>query len=161
LFVPIHSRRVRRLDNGAKSALQAVYIQEVSEQSDEQTNGQQNTVYKQSLATIRQKSIRRGIWFTALNGIERGIMNIVIKCVETVRSGTVLQTISAIVAKISNAMNFLTKIEVLGKPMAEKLSSAFEKWGNQTARNWKHDRAYIRHLGLDLFHSHQIWSLQA
>ncbi len=104
---------------------------------------------KRSLIAIKRKSVRMGVWFRELNGIERGIMHLVIRCVDTVRSSMILQTLASIVVKLQRATNYFCRLERIGLPIAERMSDVFQKWGNKEAAKWKYDRAYAIHLGLD------------
>ena len=102
------------------------------------------------LATLKRLSIRKGVW-SCLTGVERGIVNLSIKLVKNIRSRLLSATLQRVVAKLSQAIKsgYLYKFEVLGKPIAERISELFYLWGNKNAIHWKDDLAYVRHLGMD------------
>lgn len=104
---------------------------------------------RRSLIAIKRKSIRLGVWFKELNGIERGILNVVVRCIDTLRSSMILRILASIVVKLLKATNFYFRLERIGRPIAERMSEIFQKWGNEEAVKWKYDRAYAIHLGMD------------
>lgn len=105
---------------------------------------------KQELAKIKLKALRMKIWFRALSKIERAIVDLTIKCVETVRSNVLTATISTIVAKILNSLEeiFIVRAEKVGRVIAKTLSAFGEQWGNDRCSEWKNDEFFIRFLGI-------------
>jgi len=108
---------------------------------------------KQDLVRIKSRALRTRVWFRTLSKIERAIIDLTIKCVEKIRSQTLESALSGIVSKILDALEncFLSKIEKVGRQLAENLSNIAQKWGNQNASNWKRDRDFIIYLGFHNF----------
>jgi len=90
------------------------------------------------------------IWFRALSKIERAIVDLTIKCVETIRSNVLTATISLIVAKILNSLEeiFMVRVEKVGRVIAKTISAFGEQWGNKSCAVWKNDEFFIRFLGI-------------
>jgi hypothetical protein len=109
-----------------------------------------NLTTKQELAKIKLKALRMKIWFRALSKIERAIVDLTIKCVETVRSNVLTTTISTIVAKILNSFEeiFLVRVEKVGRVIAKTISALGEQWGNESCSEWKNDEFFVRFLGI-------------
>ena len=68
---------------------------------------------------------------------------------DVVRGSLLIRSLASIYVKLLKAMNSTYRLEAMGRPMAERMSDAFAKWGNKDASKWKFDRAYAIHLGLD------------
>jgi len=108
---------------------------------------------KQDLVKIKSRALRTRVWFRTLSKIERAIIDLTIKCVEKIRSQTLESALSGIVSKILDALenSLLSKIEKVGRQLAENLSNIAQKWGNQNACNWKRDKDFIIYLGFSQF----------
>ena len=106
------------------------------------------------LIALRRLAQRKGVW-SCLTAIERGITNLTIKVVKSIHSNSLTQTLSKIVAKLSQAIKtgYMYKVEIVGRPRAERLSQLVYSWGNKDALRWKDDPAFIRHLGMDAYFS--------
>lgn len=103
------------------------------------------------LRMLRKKSIRAGIWFRALNGLERGLVDLTIRCVDTVKSKSLARALVHVVSKLFSALRsrFLSTVEELGRPLAQKTSDVAVSWGNRDAVKWRFDLSFIRLLGLN------------
>ena len=106
---------------------------------------------KQDLIKIRTRALRTKIWFKALSKVERGILDLTIKCTEKIRSNVLMTTISTIVSKILQSLeeNFIAKAERVGQEIAETLCAIADKWGNATCSAWRHNVGFARHLGVN------------
>lgn len=98
----------------------------------------------------RARALRQRIWFKTLSRVERGILDLTIRCVERVRSRVLTRTVTDIVAKILKTLkpSFLETTMRVGREIADELSGIALKWGNMTASRWKHDLGFIRFLGV-------------
>ena len=100
---------------------------------------------------VKRKSLRAGVWFRALEKMERGIIDLTIKCVDKVRSKRLALALANVLSKLFSALRsrFLTTIERLGRPLAAGLSDAAYTWGNVYAFKWRFDVSFIRWVGLN------------
>lgn len=102
------------------------------------------------LANLKKKALRKGLWFRALTGIERGIVDLTIRLVKEPRSQELLATLDSIVRKLADAiqLGFLYIAETIGKPIAEQRVRAAVSWGHERAKEWLKDRSFAQFLGL-------------
>jgi len=101
------------------------------------------------LEAVKRKALQKRVYFRALHPFERAILDLTIRLRITAKSRALLNIISSIVSKISNAiMSFTERLEVLGRPLAVRMAALASQWGNQDAVRWTSDLSYIRYLGL-------------
>jgi len=100
------------------------------------------------LIKIRRKAMRLRTWFKVLDGTERAIVILTIRCVERVKSPKLAKIVMAIVTKLTNAMKGQMErlIDTFGRPLAQKLSRVAMAWGNRSAALWAEDLGFIQYL---------------
>jgi len=105
---------------------------------------------RQGLMRIKTKALRQHVWFKTISRVERGIIDLTIRCVERIRSPVLAGIISEVIRKISMTIgeSFLEMVNKVGGAVAEKISAIAERWGNENASSWKHDPGFIRFLGV-------------
>ena len=98
----------------------------------------------------RTRAVRQRIWFKALSKVERGILDLTIRCIERVRSRILNRMISDIVAKILKNLkpSFLETATKVGREIAYEICEIALKWGNLRASSWRHDSDFIQFLGV-------------
>lgn len=99
---------------------------------------------------IKVRALRRKVWFKALSRVERGIIDLTMRCVERIRSRTLTKAVLAIIDKLLRTLDeeFLTKAERIGREIVEKLSCVALNWGNKNALTWKWNLDFVRFLGI-------------
>ena len=104
---------------------------------------------------VRSRAYRTRVWFKAISGVERAIIDLTIKCVENIRSVVLNGTISAIVSKILHCLEegFMTRAEKVGRKVVESVCAAGKKWGNTTCSAWRYDQSFISFLGVNALNS--------
>ena len=104
---------------------------------------------REALAKTRRKALRQRCWYKALNGLERGIVELAIRCVEEVKSIKLKTALRKILAKLVSAFRprYLDMAEKMGRPLAVRVSQLAQSWGNKLASKWKDDAAFTRYLG--------------
>lgn len=100
------------------------------------------------MITLRAKSLRQGHWFKVLETHERGLIDVAVRWVNTVRNerlGLVLGRILSklLVAMLSPLGTFLDK----GRRAAFRLSELAVGWGNGSAVRWRFDDTFQLCLG--------------
>ena len=112
------------------------------------------------LSKIRQRSLRRGILYRALNRLERSILDLTIRCVEEVRSQLLIKTLINLVSKLSEALKsrFLSRVEEVGRPLAKRISIMAQSLGCEDASRWGEDPFFIRYLGVKALNTCKIYS---
>lgn len=103
---------------------------------------------RETLAKLKLKAKRRGIWFTDLKRQERKLLELTIRVVEKVRSFLLVKLVSRIVGKLHEAMESMVirLMKTEGRNLAEKISKIGQVWGNKTAKHWAKDSGFIQFL---------------
>jgi len=100
------------------------------------------------LEGVRSKAIRVGVWFTAIDRIERGILALTIRTVDVVRSITLGVEIVKILVKLREALKsgFVRCMNGFGLKRAMKVSRQAVEWGYNAAKDWASDLGFIQYL---------------
>lgn len=101
-----------------------------------------------SLAEAKKIAFRRGIWYRALNRLERSTVDLTLKYVDKIKSTQLAKVLTAILNKLKQATESTIDrlARTLGMPMAEKLSSIAVNWGYHSASKWATDPSFARYL---------------
>ena len=104
---------------------------------------------------VKIRALRRKVWFKVLSKVERGVIDLTIRCVERIRSHTLMRTVLAIVDKLLRTLeeSYLKKVERVGREIAQRICEIAWKWGNPHALFWKYDRNFVRFLGVNALNS--------
>ena len=110
----------------------------------------QVTISLAYLIKIRRLTLRRGIWHRVLNGVERALVSLTIRCVKKIRSLKLAEIVAAIVDKLRNAMKTRMEIltETVGRKLAQNLSLTAKGWGYAPAVAWVRDPGFTRYLAI-------------
>jgi hypothetical protein len=104
---------------------------------------------KAQLVKLRLKAMRFGVWFKALRRIDRVLFDLTIKVVRyTVRSVALVKSIRVVMGKLEGLLEsgLSRVIREVGFPLAQKLSSLAQKWGNTSANEWSSDSSFVSFL---------------
>jgi hypothetical protein len=93
-------------------------------------------------------ALRRGIWFRALNRLERGIMDLTARCVAKIKSVKLARIISSIIEKLNFAAESIIErmMKTVGYPLAQKTSLIAQSWGHRSAFSWVSESRFARYL---------------
>jgi len=99
---------------------------------------------------IKRRALRLRVWFKVTSKLERGIVDLTIRCVERIRSPVLARAVLDIVSKILGALQegFMEKAEKVGCRVIERLCAVAERWGNESCSVWKQDEGFVRFLGV-------------
>jgi hypothetical protein len=102
------------------------------------------------LVKLRVKAMRAGVWFTTLPRIDRVLIDLTIKVAETIRSSNLANSIFAVIGKLEGLLesSFLKSLRLIGRPLAEKLSSIAQELGNTSAKTWTFDSSFAVFLAV-------------
>jgi len=102
------------------------------------------------IVEVRRKALRRGVWFKALDRVERGIISLVIRVVDRVESAVLGVVLVKIVRKLRDALKsgFVERMEKFGLMQARRLAKHAMEWGYQAARSWASDLRFAKFLTL-------------
>ncbi len=100
------------------------------------------------IAEAKKSALRRGVWFRSLNRIERGIIDLTVRYVESIKSTKLAKVVTAIIEKLQMTMESTADklVRTVGLPLARKISEIAVNWGNRSASTWAEDRSFARFL---------------
>lgn len=100
------------------------------------------------LMFLRQRALRKGVWFKILDRAERAIVDLTIQTVKKVRSSTLKEILMTISEKLVEAIEsqVVKFTEIIGRPLAQKIARLAFSWGNRRAMKWSKDSSFIRYL---------------
>jgi len=101
------------------------------------------------LLSLKRKALRKGVWFKALDNIERNIINLTAKVVDRVKSAVLGVTLVKILNKLLEPLksSFIRQIG-RGMKKAVEIVAHAQAWGNESAESWVKDDGFIRYLTL-------------
>lgn len=102
----------------------------------------------EKLFKIKKFALRRGVWFKALNRIERGVLDLTMKYVDNVKSVKLAKVLEAIIEKLEQATESMVErlMKTVGIPLAEKVSRIAVSLGNRSAKSWASDLSFAAFL---------------
>lgn len=106
---------------------------------------------KKQLVKLKLKAMRSGVWFKALRRIDRVLIDLTIKVARyNVRSVTLAKNIFSIMEKLEGLLesSLSRVIREVGFPLAQKVSSLAQKWGNPSASEWSSDLSFVSFLAV-------------
>lgn len=117
-----------------------------------------STLTRRTLADLKRKAIRRGLWFKLLSKVERSCIDITIKVVTVVRSRRLTKVLVPVVQKLLEAMeNRLGQsMWQVGYEHALKMSRIAQAWGNSSAIQWSKDSKFVRYLTIMRINTSEI-----
>jgi hypothetical protein len=105
---------------------------------------------RRDLFKVKLRALRSGIWFKALKGIDRALVDLTLRIDREVHSATLLDKLMSVVLKLEAAFEgrVLCALHEVGFSCAKKMSLIAQKWGNRSARGWEHDVIFARFLAV-------------
>jgi hypothetical protein len=106
---------------------------------------------KVNLSKLRLRAMRRGVWYRALNRIDRVLVDLTIKVTKTsIKSRSLLTQLLSVTTKLEAVLeNKLSKTaRDYGLPQAGKLSIIAQSWGNKAAQSWSSDSDFAKFLAV-------------
>jgi hypothetical protein len=102
------------------------------------------------LMKLRIKAMRAGVWFRALPRIDRVLVDLTIKVTDNIRSAHLAKCIFAVVGKLEGLLesSLLKSLKLVGRSLAEKISSIAQKLGNSSAKSWVDDSSFAFFLAV-------------
>jgi hypothetical protein len=106
---------------------------------------------KKQLVKLKLRAMRSGVWFRALRRIDRVLINLTIKVAPyTVRSVALARNLLSVMKKLEGLLeSSLSRVmREVGFPLAQKVSSLAQKWGNPSASEWSSDLSFVSFLAV-------------
>jgi hypothetical protein len=112
-----------------------------------------------NLFEARKFALRRGIWFRALNRLERGVVDLTVRYVDEIRSAKLTKVLTVILAKLQLAVESVMDKMVRsdGFAQARKISRVALSWGRVSALAWAEDGDFARFLAVMLMNGSGIF----
>ena len=106
---------------------------------------------RETLAKLRLRAVRRGVWFRCLKPGERRLLDLTISVVQRVHSFILAKLVSQIVDRLCEAMEcrVFRLMRTEGRRLAESVSRIAEAWGNRAAKSWADDTSFIQYLTIN------------
>ena len=105
-------------------------------------------ITREFLVALKTRGLRRRLWYTVLDRIERGLVDLTIRWVDKVRSGRMTETLSRILGKLALAMETgMGRVLGRGRILATRVSELAVGWGNSSAFVWRFETAFWNALG--------------
>ena len=101
-----------------------------------------------TIAIAKKLALRRGVWFKTLTRVERGIIDLTVMCVDSIKSTKLAKLVMAIICKLQSAMESVVDrwVRTTGLSLARKISAIAISWGNHLASRWAEDLDFARFL---------------
>ena len=106
------------------------------------------------------RAMRKGVWYRALDRLERGILTLASRVVDEVMDSALGVELVKIIAKIRNATasRFVRHVETFGVLQARVVCGQALGFGFAGARSWALDEGFARYLGFLDFNQPVGWS---
>ncbi len=100
------------------------------------------------LTEVRRRALRRGQWMRVLDGVERGIICLAGRCVDTVMNATLGRVIVGILVKLRDASRsgFARHVESFGWSRVAEIKEQLVMFGYALADGLERDVAFVRYL---------------
>ena len=112
---------------------------------------ERKTLFTRSfLGSLRRKALQKRVWYSALDKVERGIITLSIRLIDSVQSATLGIEIVKITKKLRDALKspFIRYLETFSLKEAKKIADQAIGFGNTKARDWVYDFGFTRYLTL-------------
>lgn len=113
---------------------------------------QSSSLSIKKLAETKKTALRHGVWFRSLNRVERGIIDLTVRYVKSIKSTKLAKVVTAIIEKLQTTIESMADklVRTVGLPLARKISNIAVSWGNYSASLWAEDCAFARFLAFNL-----------
>lgn len=105
---------------------------------------------RQHLASIRNKALRKGVWYSTLDRVERGIVSLTARLIDRVESEILGVELVKILAKLVKALKsgFVRHMEMFGLGRVFELSYLAVEWGSLVAKVWSLDMGFVGYVSM-------------
>ena len=110
-----------------------------------------NVIGRAQLIKLKLKAMRAGAWFRSLRKIDRALIDLTIMVTHNnIRSYTLAKNITSVMEKLERISESSLRriVREVGFPLAQKASSLAQKWGNESASEWRFDSSFASFLAI-------------
>jgi hypothetical protein len=103
---------------------------------------------KEILVEARRRALRRGVWYSALDVVERGILSLASYILDSVQSNVLNAQLAKIIAKIRDACKsgFIKYLERFGMARVRVIQAQAFSFGYEGAKTLSNDFDFVRYL---------------
>jgi len=109
-----------------------------------------NVISVRDLIILKQRAMRRGLWYKAVNRLDRLLVDLTIKVSSVVHSITLARSLLLVAQKLQHT--FESKLEhatrTIGVSLAQKNSLLAQTWHYKEAAVWAIDQSFARYLAI-------------
>lgn len=100
------------------------------------------------LVEVRRRAFRQGVWYRALDGVERGILWLASHILDSVQNNLLNIQLLKIIAKIRNASKseYIKHFEKFGMARVKTIQAQAFSFGNDGAINLSKDFDFVKYL---------------
>jgi hypothetical protein len=109
-----------------------------------------NALSIRKLFEAKRSALRHGIWYRALNRLERGVVDLTVRYVNDIKSTKLANVLTAIIQKLHVAAESIVDkmVKSTGFAQAKKISEIASRLGNRSALTWAEDSKFARYLAV-------------
>ena len=113
------------------------------------------------LKAVKRKALRRGVWYSALDSVDRGILFLTSQVVDEVRGIELGRMIVKMLAKLKKASRsrFVRRMESYGLERAGEIADQATSFGYEEAKGWAYDFDFVRYVTLLVVNTPSGWGL--
>ena len=102
------------------------------------------------LALLRARALRKNVWFKVLSRLERSIVEIAIKSLDTITSEKLISILKGIIEKLRKALESPMRAlaKTVGRQLANLVAHVACSWGNPRAPEWARDERFATFLAV-------------
>ena len=102
------------------------------------------------LSDVRRKALRKGVWYKALDTLERGIISLACRVIDRVESVVLGVEIVKIMKKLVDSMksDFVRRVEQYGLFKAKEIAKQVYQWDNSYSSMWSKNIDFARYVTL-------------
>lgn len=120
-----------------------------------------NIISAGRLVEAKRAAVRQGVWFRALDRVERGVLDLTMRYVGDIRSAKLAKIVTAILIKLSALAESVVErmVRVVGRSLAQKVSSIALSWGNRSSSQWAEDSGFARYLAITQMNTPRLFQV--
>lgn len=103
------------------------------------------------LRQLKERALRKGVWFKVLDRVDRGIFNLTIEIVERVQSLSLARQIMNIMVTLRDALEseFEQFVNTFGALRLIEIVEQAVNMGHLEALKWRDDESFSRYLAMN------------
>ena len=115
---------------------------------------------KEFLSEVKRQGLRKRVWWSALDNLERGILSIAARIIDDVKSVLLNIQLVKIIAKLKKASlgRLAMRIRDFGERRSREISQIGVSFGSEVAGTWAND-SFAKYLAFMSLNAQIGWSI--